>query len=126
MRMTYDEFEAQYVEPTYRDFLEWLFRVPTWAGAKHWHSVLSKDYPMTAKEYEKHIEMVGIGDREKDEKAADRMNRLRVRTVFGWYIANWFKFLKNLVTTSFKEFKEIHHENAYNSWSYNYDDYEGY
>jgi hypothetical protein len=81
------QFKAeQYVEQGWVDFLRWKFtNLPSIKEARDWKTRFSGG-PMTSEEFSEYCAHVG-----EDNAIAIRDNR--VRTLFGWYLQEWNKWL---------------------------------
>ena len=122
MMMTYQEFRESYVEPTKLDYLKSFLELPTWQDAR-FNAMIFDQGPMSESEFENHIQLIGIGEREHDEKEANNSNRLRCRTTVGWYIAGWLRYFARPFGSTFDKYKEVCYENAYNDWSYSREEF---
>lgn len=116
-RVTFKQFNASYVKPTYWDYLKFRCRLPSISKAYAWSHFSMSDGPLTEDEYQRFMTLTD--DMEWNRKNADSIARLRARTTFGYYLMDWFRMF---VPISFQEFKNIHSDMAYQEWAWKNDE----
>ncbi|QGZ14234.1 hypothetical protein PP940_gp129 [Rhizobium phage RL2RES] len=112
----YIEFKQTYIAPTRLDYLKSFLKIPTVKGAIQTASYWKRD-PMSETEYQEFLDITN--DSKWNNENADRIQRLRCRTTFGFYLADWFKYFSRPFTDSFERFSHDHFDNAYNEAVYN-------
>ncbi|QNH71915.1 hypothetical protein P9VFCI_084 [Rhizobium phage P9VFCI] len=112
------KFKEGYVPPTRLDYIKSFLKLPTWKGAVRTASYWDRD-PMSETEYQEFMDITS--DSKWNNENADRIQRLRCRTTFGFYLSDWFKYLSRPFTDSFETFTHDHFDNAYNEAVYNAD-----
>lgn len=111
---SYEEFKAQYIEPTFGDYVKMLLTIPTWGECKLWSDFRMDGGPMTEAEYQAFMTMTD--DKEWNRKNADSINRSRCRTTIGWYLYFWIRFFMRPFTYSFAEYKNDQFSDAYDNY----------
>ena len=105
----FGEFKDSFVEPTLKEFLRFKFveSFPTYREA-YYDSMCFGD-PMTESEYQSYVEHIG-------QKEADEMLKLKALTPFGWYLTNWYRYIKNMFFYDFASYRDQIFDNECNEW----------
>ena len=99
----------QYTPPTRLDYVKFLLKFPSMDEANTWANLRFSDGPMNEEEYNRHLETFS-DDLEFAKENADRINRLRSRTAFGFYLASWGDFFARPFKYSYKDFCNDNYE----------------
>lgn len=114
----YETFKAQYVEPSYADFLlDKFFNFPTFGNTS---DPFYSYEAMTTGEIDSFA--AAIDPEGKFPEDVLNMVRYRARTKVGNYLMQWVRYFANW-KGSYREFANNHFSNAYDLWEWrNYDD----